>query len=214
MLWANTVVASGRATVAVVYIGGDARAVLNASGARSKVGQLDGEVNRVSKLLFLLLVCLSLLLTALRGRGGAPWLYAFRYFLLLSSIIPVSLRINLDMAKLVYAAAIEGDPHLGAGTPAAAVVRASNCPEELGRVGFLLTDKTGTLTRNEMAFKKLHLGAVLFGDDALDDVREYLRAACRPEARGGGVGGRGGGRGAAGGRVGAWTSSTEATTGG
>lgn len=178
MLWANTVVASGRATVLVVYIGSDSRAVRNASAARSKVGQLDVEVNRVSKLLFLLLVSLSLMLTALRGRGGSPWLYAFRYFLLLSSIIPVSLRINLDMAKLVYAAMVEGDVELGAGTPDAAVVRASNCPEELGRVGFLLTDKTGTLTRNEMAFKKLHLGAVLFSDDALGDVREYLRAAC------------------------------------
>lgn len=178
MLWANTVVASGRATVLVVYIGSDSRAVRNASAARSKVGQLDVEVNRVSKLLFLLLVSLSLMLTALRGRGGSPWLYAFRYFLLLSSIIPVSLRINLDMAKLVYAAMVEGDVELGAGTPDAAAVRASNCPEELGRVGFLLTDKTGTLTRNEMAFKKLHLGAVLFSDDALGDVREYLRAAC------------------------------------
>lgn len=184
MLWANTVVASGRATVLVVYIGSDSRAVRNASAARSKVGQLDVEVNRVSKLLFLLLVSLSLMLTALRGRGGSPWLYAFRYFLLLSSIIPVSLRINLDMAKLVYAAMVEGDAELGAGTPDAAVVRASNCPEELGRVGFLLTDKTGTLTRNEMAFKKLHLGAVLFSDDALGDVREYLRAACAlPEPR-------------------------------
>jgi len=33
--------------------------------------------------------------------------------------------------------------------------RNSSIPEELGRINYLLCDKTGTLTKNEMIFKNL-----------------------------------------------------------
>jgi phospholipid-translocating ATPase len=35
------------------------------------------------------------------------------------------------------------------------VARNSNIPEELGRIQFLITDKTGTLTQNDMVCKKI-----------------------------------------------------------
>jgi phospholipid-translocating ATPase len=35
------------------------------------------------------------------------------------------------------------------------VSRTSSIPEELGRIEYLLSDKTGTLTYNDMVFKKL-----------------------------------------------------------
>ncbi len=56
-----------------------------------------------------------------------------------------SLRVNLDMAKILYSWVIQRDSHIP-GT----VVRSSTIPEEMGRVEYLLTDKTGTLTQNEM----------------------------------------------------------------
>ena len=42
------------------------------------------------------------------------------------------------------------------------------------RISFLLSGKTGTLTQNEMIFKKLHLGHVNFSSDTLSEIREYL----------------------------------------
>lgn len=50
------------------------------------------------------------------------------------------------------------------------MVRSTTIPEELGRISYLLTDKTGTLTQNEMVFKKIHLGTVAYGNDSFDEV--------------------------------------------
>lgn len=171
-LWANTVVASGRAICVVVFNGNETRSRLNASNPMSKVGKLDHEVNRVSKMLFLLLFSLSALLTGLRGFTGQWILYFCRYFLLLSAIIPISMRVNLDMAKIAYSMFLENDEKMPGCT-----VRNSNLPEELGRIEYILSDKTGTLTQNEMSFKKLHLGTMLFGRDSLDDIHQYAKAA-------------------------------------
>ncbi|KAI0560620.1 phospholipid-transporting ATPase IIA [Gracilaria domingensis] len=77
------------------------------------------------------------------------------------------------MAKIAYTTFIENDSSRMPGC----TVRNSNLPEELGRIEYLLTDKTGTLTQNEMSFKKLHLGTMLFARDSLEDIYQYARSA-------------------------------------
>uniref|UniRef100_A0A665UT83 Phospholipid-transporting ATPase n=1 Tax=Echeneis naucrates TaxID=173247 RepID=A0A665UT83_ECHNA len=168
-LWASTVVASGTVIGVVIYTGKETRSVLNTSYAKNKVGLLDLELNRLTKALFLAQVVLSVVMVALQGFVG-PWFRnLFRFIVLFSYIIPISLRVNLDMGKSAYGWMIMKDENIP-GT----VVRTSTIPEELGRLVYLLTDKTGTLTQNEMIFKRLHLGTVSYGTDTMDEIQNHI----------------------------------------
>ncbi|WVQ85164.1 hypothetical protein IAT38_007329 [Cryptococcus sp. DSM 104549] len=169
VLWANTVLAAGSAVGLVVYTGKETRAVLNTSEPETKMGTLEKEVNRMAKILCTVTFALSVFLVALNGFRGQWYIYVFRFLILFSSIIPISLRVNLDMGKTVYAHQIQTDKEIPE-----TIVRTSTLPEELGRVEYLLSDKTGTLTRNEMELKKLHMGTLVFGWDSMDEVAHLL----------------------------------------
>uniref|UniRef100_A0A8C5AT17 Phospholipid-transporting ATPase n=1 Tax=Gadus morhua TaxID=8049 RepID=A0A8C5AT17_GADMO len=170
-LWASTVIASGKRTVGVViYTGKELRGVMNTSNPKNKMGLFDLEVNCLTKILFGALVVVSLVMVALQHFAGRWYLQIFRFLLLFSNIVPISLRVNLDLGKMVFSWMINRDSKIP-GT----VVRASTIPEELGRISYLLTDKTGTLTQNEMVFRRLHLGTVAYGMDSMDEVQSHVK---------------------------------------
>ena len=164
-VWSGTVVASGRLVGLVVYTGVETRAVMNSASPRSKVGLLDLQINNLTKLLFLAVLTLTMVMMCLKGFSGPWYRYFFRFLLLFSYIIPISLRVNLDLAKAYYSWMIQRDEEIS-GT----VVRSTTIPEELGRINYLFTDKTGTLTQNEMVFRVLHLGTQSFSSDYFDDA--------------------------------------------
>uniref|UniRef100_A0A131YCI0 Phospholipid-transporting ATPase n=1 Tax=Rhipicephalus appendiculatus TaxID=34631 RepID=A0A131YCI0_RHIAP len=176
-LWANTVVASGTAIGIVVYTGRETRSVMNNSEARSKVGLLDLEINQLTKVCVAAVVGLALVMILVKGFDGPWYRYFLRFVLLFSYIVPISLRVTLDMGKMVYSWMIQQDKDIP-GT----VVRSTTIPEEMGRIVYLFTDKTGTLTQNEMVLKKLHLGSVSYSSESFGDVKSNLKAAYTPGA--------------------------------
>ncbi|KAF9414264.1 putative aminophospholipid-translocase [Podila epigama] len=178
-LWTNTVVASGNAIGFVIYTGRDTRAVMNTNHPKTKIGLLDSEVNRLSKILCAFTLTLSLSMIALNGFQGLWYIYLFRFLILFSSIIPISLRVNLDMGKTVYGWQIMNDKEIP-GT----IVRTSTIPEELGRIEYLLSDKTGTLTKNDMELKKLHMGTMSYSVDTMDEISTHLDTAYSQQGSG------------------------------
>lgn len=173
--WANTVVASQVTTVAVVvYTGPQTRSALSTAPSRSKTGLLEYEINSLTKILCALTLALSVILVALEGfsntEGNVWYVKITRFLVLFSTIVPISLRVNLDMGKSIYSWFIQRDVDIRG-----AVVRTSTIPEDLGRVEYLLSDKTGTLTQNEMEMKKIHVGTVSYANEAMDEVASYVR---------------------------------------
>ncbi|KAL2268565.1 hypothetical protein VTJ83DRAFT_3411 [Remersonia thermophila] len=178
--WANTVIASHATTLAViVYTGPQTRSALSTSPSRSKTGLLEYEINSLTKILCFLTLALSVILVAFQGfssaQGNVWYVKIMRFLVLFSTIVPISLRVNLDMGKSVYSWFIQRDP----GMPGA-VVRTSTIPEDLGRIEYLLSDKTGTLTQNEMEMRKIHVGTVSYATDAMDEVAAYVRQGLQP----------------------------------
>ncbi|KIH44627.1 hypothetical protein ANCDUO_25347 [Ancylostoma duodenale] len=53
-----------------------------------------------------------------------------------------------------------------------AVARTSNLNEELGLVKFVMSDKTGTLTRNVMKFKRVSVAGQMYGDNETDEFAD------------------------------------------
>lgn len=97
------------------------------------------------------------------------WVINFvRYFLILSSLIPISVRVHLDLSKTVFSYFISHDSNIPN-----TLARNSDIPEELGRISYFLTDKTGTLTQNDMVLKKLSTPDRQYSVD--DDYKEIKR---------------------------------------
>ncbi|RXG55805.1 putative phospholipid-transporting ATPase IIB [Armadillidium vulgare] len=153
---------------------------MNNSTPRSKVGLIDLEVNNLTKVLFIAVIGLSFVMICLKGFGGPWYRYFFRFLLLFSYIIPISLTyIKIDFETTIFLidnicnfsiCSLRRDKEIE-GT----VVRSTTIPEELGRITYLLSDKTGTLTQNEMVFKMLHLGSAAYGTQTFDEKYIFFK---------------------------------------
>ncbi|GLC46232.1 hypothetical protein PLESTM_001843200 [Pleodorina starrii] len=175
----------------VVYAGHDTKIFMNSTEAPSKRSTLERSMDRVIVAVFVLLFFWCLVSAGFSSKWtsdhmqqhwylrpdapspdndpNSPWrtgtVNFFIALLLYSYLVPISLYVSLEMVKVFQAnVLIAGDAamyHEETDTPALA--RTSNLNEELGMVGAILTDKTGTLTRNVMEFFKCSIGGVAYG---------------------------------------------------
>jgi phospholipid-transporting ATPase len=84
------------------------------------------------------------------------WITSMTWWLLMTYFIPISLMVTMEMVKLFQGSILARDKH-GYSKNYKCFTEANNTSvnENLGQIKFVFTDKTGTLTKNNMIFKHL-----------------------------------------------------------
>ncbi|XP_047209198.1 phospholipid-transporting ATPase IG isoform X4 [Girardinichthys multiradiatus] len=158
-----------------VYTGMETKMALNYQGKSQKRSAVEKSINAFLLVYLFILVSKALVCTTLKyvwqSKHDEPWynektqkekdtnlyLKMFTDFLsfmvLFNFIIPVSMYVTVEMQKFLGSFFITWDkdffdPEIKEG----ALVNTSDLNEELGQVEYIFTDKTGTLTQNNMEF--------------------------------------------------------------
>ena len=175
-MWSSTVLTSEKVIGVVIYTGNETRARMNSSHQKVKFGILDLELNTMNIYLFFIMLLLAVVLTLLQSSEPLYRFFSFcRFIVLFCGIIPISLRVNLDISKSFFSFfGINKDQSIKN-----TICRNSTIPEELGRISYVFTDKTGTLTKNEMIFKKIAMESDTFSEDSFNDLTLLLKDECK-----------------------------------
>ncbi|XP_062717098.1 probable phospholipid-transporting ATPase IA isoform X4 [Aedes albopictus] len=165
----------------VIYTGHDTKLMRNSTSAPLKRSTVDRLTNTQILMLFFILIFLCIVscicnqiwtkdhyktdwylgISDLLSKNFAYNLLTF--IILYNNLIPISLQVTLELVRFLQAIFINMDIdmyHEESDTPAMA--RTSNLNEELGMVKYIFSDKTGTLTRNVMEFKKCSVARTIY----------------------------------------------------
>ncbi|XP_020292724.1 probable phospholipid-transporting ATPase IA isoform X3 [Pseudomyrmex gracilis] len=166
----------------VIYTGHDTKLMQNNTAtAPLKRSTLDRLINTQILMLFFILLLLCILSAIFNviwtnaNKDGLWYLglqeemtknFAYNlltFIILFNNLIPISLQVTLEVVRFVQATFINMDIEMyHAETDTPAMARTSNLNEELGMVNYIFTDKTGTLTKNVMEFKRCSVGGKIY----------------------------------------------------
>ena len=113
-----------------------------------------------------------------------PYMAILTFLIGYNNLIPISLYMTTDLVRALQAFIMESDESMyHKDSESGCKVRSSGLCEDLGQVDFVLSDKTGTLTQNEMCFKACYVDGQTYGywSETPDDSREAEDASISTE---------------------------------
>ncbi len=173
-----------------IYIGANTKLALNSKLTYSKTSTSEKFINRylllfMAILIIIAMICYIIKIYFERYQVAHPSVFIhhiddgifqsfFSYIFLFNYIIPISLYVTIEMHMLINSLFMEWDLQLyDAETDQPCIVNTSNLNEDLGQINILFSDKTGTLTRNEMIFQQCSI-----------DGKKYLQIGRRLQEEG------------------------------
>ncbi len=87
------------------------------------------------------------------------------FFTIFNTLIPISVMITLEVVKGLQIVVMDMDEKLKEKVDEKSKILNMKLHEDLGNIKYIFTDKTGTLTKNEMEFKACTIFSKLYDDD-------------------------------------------------
>ena len=157
----------------VVYTGMSNKIILNSKKPRLKKSKVEKKLNFYLIFIFMfLIICCAIcslfhhflylsnkkfydnFVFIANDPNTESFIIFFTYFLLLNTLIPISLIVSTEIIKIVQGIFIGWDILLySRRRNCFCTVKSVSIIEELGNVNFIFSDKTGTLTKNQLQFK-------------------------------------------------------------
>ena len=157
----------------VVYTGMENKIILNAKKPRLKMSKIEKRLNYYLLFVFCFLMIFCTFCSILhhfeykkhknfyinfilveRSIDTESFIVFFTYFLLLNTFIPISLVVSTEIIKMIQGIIIAWDIMLYSKfRHTFCKVKTVSIIEELGNVNFIFSDKTGTLTKNQLQFR-------------------------------------------------------------
>ena len=157
----------------VAYTGLNNKIILNSKKPRLKMSKIEKNLNYFLLFVFSFLMICCIICSLLhyveysshkkfysnfilisKSPQIESFICFFTYFLLLNTLIPISLIVSTEIIKIIQGIFIGWDillyskyRHCFCGVKSVSII------EELGNVNFIFSDKTGTLTKNQLEFK-------------------------------------------------------------